>query len=67
MAFSPNGKLLACTSFSRILNVYSVDDGSLVKTYKGTDKLLDVSWSKEGDKLACCVNDKTLVALDIRF
>ena len=67
MSFSPNAKYIACTSFSRNLHIYSVEDGSIVKTYRGTDKLVDVNWNNGGDKLACCVSDKTLVTLDIRF
>ena len=42
VAFSPNGQLLASGSFDKSLDVWSVRDGSLVRTYKGAGGIFEV-------------------------
>ena len=41
VAFSPNGQLLASGSFDKSLDVWSVRDGSLVRTYKGAGGIFE--------------------------
>ena len=43
VAFSPNGQLLASGSFDKSLHVWSVRDGSLVRTYMGKGGIFEAS------------------------
>jgi transducin (beta)-like 1 len=67
VAFSPNGRFLATGSFDRCLHVWSVDDGSLVKSYDGQAGIYDVCWNRDGDKVAACYANKTVCVVDLRL
>ena len=67
VAFSPNGRFVATGSFDRNLNVWSVDDGSLVKTFHGQAGIYEVCWNRDGDKVAACFANRTVCVVDLRL
>ena len=60
IAFSPDGKFIASGSFDRWLYVWSVQEGEVVKQYRGASGIFDLSWDKEGGKLAACFSNNTV-------
>ncbi|KAI3867039.1 hypothetical protein MKW98_000252 [Papaver atlanticum] len=63
VAFSPNGEYLASGSLDKSLHIWSMKDGSLVKTYNGSGGIFEVCWNKEGDKIAACFANNTVTHL----
>ena len=66
VAFSPNGELIASGSFDHTLNVWSVQTGELVKTFRGGGGIFEVAWNATGDKVAACFSDNTVAVVDLR-
>ncbi|KAJ7538934.1 hypothetical protein O6H91_11G068900 [Diphasiastrum complanatum] len=60
------GSLLYSLTQHRCLHIWSVKDGSLVKTYRGSGGIFEVCWNKEGDKVAACFSNNTVCVLDFR-
>ena len=52
IAFSPDGKFLASGSFDKWVYVWSVQEGVVVKQYRGASGIFEVCWDKEGGRLA---------------
>lgn len=67
VAFSSNGQYLASGSFDRCLHIWSVKDGSLVKTYRGPAGIFEVCWNAEGTKVAACFSNNTVSVMDVRM
>ena len=65
VAFSPDGDYLASGALGGQLHVWSVKDGSVVKSFRGECDIFEVAWDSTGSKLACCgglaANDVTIV------
>ncbi|KAK3007749.1 hypothetical protein RJ639_013485, partial [Escallonia herrerae] len=59
LAFSPNGEYLASGSLDKRLHVWSVKERKIVKTYIGNGSIFDVSWNKEGDRIAASTSNNT--------
>ena len=67
VAFSSNGQFLASGSFDRCLHIWSVKDGSLIKTHRGQGGIFEVCWNPEGTKVAACFSNSTVAVLDVRM
>ena len=60
IAFSPDGKYLASGSFDKWLFVWSVQDGSLIRQYRGSSGIFEVCWDKDRGRVAACLSNKTV-------
>jgi len=67
VSFSPDGQFLASGSIDKCLHIWSVQDGSLIKTFKGDGYVYDVSWNREGDKVAACFASQTVCIVDFKM
>lgn len=67
LAFSPDGDFVASGSLDRCVNIWSVNDGSLIKSYRGTGSIYDVSWSASGERVAICCSDNSVAIIDFRL
>lgn len=66
VAFSPNGEYVASGSFDKCLHIWSVRDGSLVRTYRGSGGIFEVCWNKDGNQVAACFSNNTVVVMDFK-
>ncbi len=59
-------RYLASGSFDKMVDIWNVKDGKLVKTYKGLGGIFEVCWNKDGDKIAACFSNKTVSVIDLK-
>ena len=67
IAFNPDGQYLLSGSFDKSLHVWSVKDGSLIKTYESSGGIFEACWSNDGTRLAACHADNTVSVIDFRM
>eukprot|EP01028_Stygiella_incarcerata_P005562 TRINITY_DN2338_c0_g1_i1.p1 TRINITY_DN2338_c0_g1~~TRINITY_DN2338_c0_g1_i1.p1 ORF type:complete len:475 (+),score=88.49 TRINITY_DN2338_c0_g1_i1:225-1649(+) len=67
VAFSPNGEFLVSGSFDTCLHVWSVKDGTVVKTFRGNGGVFEVCWNHSGDKIAACFASSHIAVIDFRM
>ncbi|KAL1345025.1 hypothetical protein AAHE18_08G087900 [Arachis hypogaea] len=67
IAFSPNGEYLASGSMDKCMHIWSVKEGKIVKTYAGNGGIFEISWNKDGDKVAACFSNNIVTVLDFRM
>jgi len=65
LSFNPNGDILVTASHQRLL-LWSIKDGSLIKSFKSEGGVNDVSWDSTGTKIAACYSDNTAYCIDLR-
>lgn len=67
IAFSPNGNYLASGSRDRHLHIWSVKDGSILKTYsRGGAIIYHVSWNRENDIVVAGFGNGIVTLIDFR-
>ncbi|XP_054819845.1 WD40 repeat-containing protein HOS15-like isoform X2 [Prosopis cineraria] len=67
IAFSPNGEYLASGSMDKCMHIWSVKEGKIVKTYTGNGGIFEVSWDRDGDKVAACFSNNIVCVMDFRM
>ena len=67
VAFSPNNEFLASGSFDQSLGIWSMKDGSLIRSYKGGGGIFEITWNTEGDKAAACFSNGKVSIFYISF
>ncbi|KAE9609364.1 hypothetical protein Lal_00020021 [Lupinus albus] len=67
IAFSPNGEYLASGSMDKCMHIWSVKEGKIVKKYGGNGGIFEVSWSKDGDKVAACFSNNIVSVIELRM
>eukprot|EP00051_Salpingoeca_urceolata_P010043 m.122353 g.122353 ORF g.122353 m.122353 type:complete len:486 (-) comp16559_c0_seq2:1189-2646(-) len=66
VAFSPDSKRIATGSFDHKLLVWSVETGKLLESHEGGGGIFEVGWNAQGDCLAGCFSDNSVVVLRIQ-
>ena len=66
VAFSPDGKYIASGAFDKCLHIWSVKDGSLVKTFDGPAGIFDVCWNKTSTRISAGFSDGLVTTIDMR-
>lgn len=66
VSFSPDGRLVATGSADRTVRLWSLQDGSVVRSFAGKGAVFDVCWREEGDKLAASFSNGDVVVVDVR-
>lgn len=54
VAFSPCGDYIASGSLGGQLYVWSIRDGSIVRSFRGGSDIFEVAWNSRGDRIAAC-------------
>jgi len=49
------------------VHIWSVKDGTIVKSYKGNGGIFEVCWNPTADKVAACFADNTIAVMDFRM
>ncbi|KAI9208663.1 WD40-repeat-containing domain protein [Polychytrium aggregatum] len=61
VSFSPDGEYLASGSFDNNMNIWSMKDGSLLRTFTGNGGIFEVNWNPHGDQLAACFSNNNVI------
>ncbi|CAM9201813.1 unnamed protein product [Laminaria digitata] len=67
VAFSPSGDYLVSGSFAGHLYIWSVKDGTLVKSYQGEGDIFEVAWNFREDRIAACFSTSMVAVMDFRM
>lgn len=67
VAWAPSARLLATGSIDGAVRIWSVPDGSLVRTFKAAGGVFEVCWDKAGARLAVSTNAKVAHVLELRY
>ena len=54
IAFSPDGNYIASGSFDKMMCVWSIREGRMVRRWEAEGSIFEVDWNASGDKLAAC-------------
>jgi transducin (beta)-like 1 len=57
--------VLASGSHDHCVNLWSVKEGTLIKSYPSTGGVFEVKWNDKGDRLGICRADSVAVVLSL--
>eukprot|EP00298_Acanthocystis_sp_HF-20_P008899 c17973_g1_i1.p1 GENE.c17973_g1_i1~~c17973_g1_i1.p1 ORF type:complete len:487 (+),score=246.70 c17973_g1_i1:68-1528(+) len=73
ISFSPNGKYISSGSCGNDgnsergdLQIWSVSDGTLIKTHRNSGGIFEVYWNITGEKVAACFSNATLTVVSFK-
>lgn len=66
MCFSPDGKYVAGGCMDGVLRFYHAADGRECASYATAGNILDVTWYRTADKIACTTGAKKVVLLELK-
>ena len=64
VAFSPSGDYIASGSLAGQLYMWNVNEGKVIKSYKGNGDIFEVAWNKEERRLAACFSSNVVSVID---
>nr|XP_004252824.1 WD40 repeat-containing protein HOS15-like [Solanum lycopersicum] len=67
ISFSPNGEYMASGSLDKCMNIWSIKEAKIVRTYNGDGAIFEVCWNKQGSKVAACFANKKVCVFDMRL
>ncbi|TFJ85305.1 hypothetical protein NSK_003728 [Nannochloropsis salina CCMP1776] len=66
MAFDKTGDYIASGALGGSLYVWSVKDGSIVRSFHGGGDIFEIAWDRRGERLAACYSSGKVAVLDFR-
>eukprot|EP00624_Nannochloropsis_granulata_P002486 evm.model.NODE_22537_length_15415_cov_46.334351.4 len=66
MAFDKTGEFIASGALGGSLYVWSVKDGTIVRSFSGGGDIFEIAWDRRGERLAACYSTGKVAVLDFR-
>jgi len=67
LSFSSNGDYLVSSGADKLVCVWNVKDGSLVRTFSGPSACYDAGFSPDNEKVAACFSSGAVALIDLKL